>query len=238
MDEKKRSRSTWILFGCGGCLLLLLLAMAVVAWTGYRFAQNSFKTNPVDREAAALEMLGVDRLPEGYFAVGALNVPMVLRLTILSDRPPSPGGAIETGDRTLFYARASPILSISGEDEDSLFEIAGLELSGGNGAGAARSGVLDIAGGQLRYTRYSGGVNFQRSPIEGLVTVMAIRCHRNDAFQAALWVVPETEGEPQTAASENEAETTEKVPVPVQNQDDNRAILDFVSQFTFCAATR
>lgn len=180
--------------------------LGTFAWSGFRFARSFSERagSPEQRESAVLSLLRAETLPPGYYAVGSLHIPLVMRLAVISNRPPSPDGAIETGDRTLFYARASSMFAIDREDEQALMEVAGLEI--GQETELAQ-GVLEIEGGELHYRSQTGDLTFQGATHQGIVTTMSIRCFERSDFQAAVWLIPSADGSAAAQSEQNREQT-------------------------------
>ncbi|MDY7091365.1 MAG: hypothetical protein SX243_00185 [Acidobacteriota bacterium] len=82
--------------GCG-CLMLLVAALvAGLAFWGVQTAKQTIESleDPAAQADRARDLLGAEELPEGYHAAIALEIPWVMRMTILSDgelpEPPAP----------------------------------------------------------------------------------------------------------------------------------------------------
>lgn len=87
------SALTWLGCGCGGLVALVLAAIVGVTWFGYskgKEIERTFK-DPKAREAATREVLPWRELPAGYHPAGAMSIPMLMDMAILSDEEPKPG---------------------------------------------------------------------------------------------------------------------------------------------------
>jgi hypothetical protein len=118
----KSSTSTLGWLGCG-CGLLVALALAgIVGMTlfGYRKGKEIERTfkDPAARTEATREILHWRELPEGYYPAGAVSMPMLMEMAILTDEEPEPG---EAGHGRAFHERGLVFMSfnswIGKEDE-------------------------------------------------------------------------------------------------------------------------
>ena len=93
-DQVKTPTWVYIAVGCGGAILLALVALGVVGYLGYRWVEDVKETHedPASREAKVLEILGADSIPEGYYGAAGVSIPFVMQLAVLSDREPRENG--------------------------------------------------------------------------------------------------------------------------------------------------
>jgi hypothetical protein len=96
----------WI--GCG-CLLAVVVVVAAVGTLGYfgmrqaRQLEQDMR-DPEARSEKALEVLGAEALPDGYYPAVALSIPFLMDMAMLSDREPEPDGEPQPfGERGLIY---------------------------------------------------------------------------------------------------------------------------------------
>jgi hypothetical protein len=105
---EKSGTSPWVWIGCG-CLAAVVLAAAAVGglgWFGVRQAKQleAELRDPDARRDKALEVLGAETLPEGYYPAIALSVPLLMDMAMLSDRETEPGVEPQPfGERGLIY---------------------------------------------------------------------------------------------------------------------------------------
>lgn len=94
----------WVGCGCGGLVALVLAAIVGMTWFGYRKGKEIERTfkDPTARTEATREILRWRELPEGYYPAGAVSIPMLMEMAILSDHEPEPGeeGRGEAFDET------------------------------------------------------------------------------------------------------------------------------------------
>ncbi len=93
-QERKSSPWTWI---AGGCLTLLIVGVLVIGGGVFmvsRWARNleADMKDPDRRDAKAREVLGTERLPDGYHAVAAVTIPLLADIAVLSNAPPATEG--------------------------------------------------------------------------------------------------------------------------------------------------
>ena len=101
MDPNRSSRSStsstlgWLGCGCGGLVLVVMAIIVSVTWFGYRKGKEIERTfkDPAARTTATREILRWRELPEGYYPAGAVSIPMLMDMAILSDEEPKPGRA-------------------------------------------------------------------------------------------------------------------------------------------------
>jgi hypothetical protein len=101
MDPNRpSSRSTsstlgWIGCGCGALVMVVMACIVGMTWFGYRKGKEIERTfkDPEARLAATRKILNWRELPEGYYPAGAVSIPMLMDMAILSDEEPRPGRA-------------------------------------------------------------------------------------------------------------------------------------------------
>lgn len=101
MDPNRPPRSSttstlgWIGCGCGALVAVVLASIVGLTWFGYRKGKEIERTfkDPAARSEATQEILQWRELPEGYYPAGAITIPMLMEMAILSDEEPEPGEA-------------------------------------------------------------------------------------------------------------------------------------------------
>ena len=83
----------WLGCGCGVLVALVLLGIMGTTWFAYRKGKEIEQTfkDPEARQAATREVLPWRELPPGYHPAGAITIPMLMEMAILSDEEPEPG---------------------------------------------------------------------------------------------------------------------------------------------------
>ena len=128
MDPNRpRSSSTstlgWLGCGCGGLVALVLAAIVGMTWFGYRKGKELERTfkDPAARAEATRKVLPWRELPEGYYPAGAVTIPMLMEMAILSDHEPEPD---EAGEGRAFDERGLVFMSFNSwiSDEKELLQ--------------------------------------------------------------------------------------------------------------------
>jgi len=125
MDPNRPAKSStstlgWLGCGCGLLVALALASIVGMTWFGYRKGKEIERTfkDPAARTEATREILHWRELPEGYYPAGAVSMPMLMEMAILSDEEPEPG---EAGHGRAFHERGLVFMSfnswIGKEDE-------------------------------------------------------------------------------------------------------------------------
>ena len=125
MDPNRPAKSStstlgWMGCGCGLLVALALAGIVGVTLFGYRKGKEIERTfkDPAARTEATREILHWRELPEGYYPAGAVSMPMLMEMAILSDEEPEPG---EAGHGRAFHERGLVFMSfnswIGKEDE-------------------------------------------------------------------------------------------------------------------------
>ncbi len=85
----------WLGCGCGALVAVALAAIVGMTWFGYRKGKEIERTfnDPEARTEATRKVLPWRELPEGYHPAGAITIPMLMEMAILSDHEPEPGEA-------------------------------------------------------------------------------------------------------------------------------------------------
>lgn len=100
-DGRKQSgKSVWMVLGIG-CLVIGLIAVlgfGVCSYYAVRKAKEIQHTmsDPAARDAAACQLLGCEKLPEGYHAAVSVPIPFVVDTVILSDKASGAAGQPST----------------------------------------------------------------------------------------------------------------------------------------------
>lgn len=234
----------WIAVGCGGFVLVAGIVVVGLAFWGYRAAKNleSELKDPASRQAKVLEILGAERLPEGYFPVMGFSAPFGLMSTaILSDREvsfeeaqaSSGRGAEAFEKRGFFYVMMIRTKGeeqqledfFSGKTEDTAaLRQAGINVSPGE---IIRRGELAVPGGTVRFLAQRGsvGLGSVSSRDAALSNILLIDCDQDAKFRFGIWFGPDPAPETPGAAVEVQGSTA-----------DEAALREFLGHFRFCGA--
>lgn len=188
-----------------GCTILAAIGLVLGAigaiWV-YRRANLVERElrDPVARTARAAALLGTDTLPEGYHALAAFSVPLVLDLAVLTDVEPDAEGVIrDFGERGLIYVEFAYGARQEGRLREFLAGNApapqilrendiGVELDG-----VLRRGVAPVAGGSLEYVVHPGRFEVQGFGGRGLAATGVVDCPEDPRPRLAIWFGPEPE---------------------------------------------
>lgn len=111
----------WLGCGCGALVALVILGIMGTTWFAYRKGKEIERTfkDPEARQAATREVLPWRELPPGYHPAGAITIPMLMEMAILSDEEPEPG---QEGKGRAFGETGLIYMSFNGwiSDQDEL----------------------------------------------------------------------------------------------------------------------
>ncbi len=235
MTDRTRT-PTWVYIaaGCGGAIVLALVALGVVGYLGYRWVEDVKETHedPASREAKVLEVLGAESIPEGYYSAAGVSIPFVMQLAVLSDREPKGDGrSLGFDERGFIYLE---MIRLGGrQDELEAFfrgEIDDAEVLRENNI---RIDVEEVVGRgsiegesfDLDYFAHRGGLEAAGGRGRGLTSLVMIRCPSDERMRLGIWFGPDPD-----------------VGTPVESLDtsgtvaDEGAISRFFGQFAFCPA--
>lgn len=232
--KKATSPWVWVAVGCGGVVVLGMIAFAVVGWMAYRTAkgvEEGFK-DPVKREQRSKEVIAYQQLPPGYYPFGAIKIPFLLDMAIFSDRELGPGESPENnlGDKGFMFFN---MRQMGGNKEDIRRYLRGEQPKNQQWrtnvnyqpGEVIRFGTVEVKGSTVLYHASRGQVSFGSSAShgQGLVTMMMPDCPRDRRVRFGFWFTPDTtEGKPVS-----EADFT-------GTSVDPEAIKQFLSYFEVC----
>jgi hypothetical protein len=236
----KTSPWVYVAIGCG---VTILLGVAVVVGGGfmvYRWGKRMERDlkDPATREARVREVLGAERIPEGYHAVVGMEVPFIMEMAILSDVPPregedEPPRGFE--QRGFFYFRMASMLSggrdrrrledyFEGRSEDADFLRHGsIHFDRGEVLGR---GEIEVPGAaRARYVAQRGSIAMGGAGGgAGLTSMVLVDCEGDGRLRMAIWFGPD----PQREAPEGEASLAGSAADP-------EALAAFLGNFRFCS---
>lgn len=214
--------------GCG--VLVVIMAVAASACGVWLWKQGqeirADATDPERGAARALEILGVERLPDGYYVLTAFSVPFVMRTAVLTDRPPVAEVEGATSDRG-FEERGFVYFEMVGFGQDEQ-ELRDFFEGRTDDIGVLRDngiqtdieevlgrGVLEIPGASVMYVLQRGDVRVQRHADRGLSALTLVDCPDDEKRRIGLWFGPDADDVAGTPA-------------------DPEALRAFLAQFSFC----
>lgn len=246
--ERPAGRS---LLGCGCAAFVLLLLFVLVGITYLAWSQSEvLRTGGDEPERAAARVRSVlphEELPEGYHPMGAVKVPILLRMVVLTDLPPEERGE----DRPRFHRTGFIYLStfsLDGGDE----ELASYFRDGpppgeeepeapvGEGSMAddlqvgfvtrevVGRGSVEVVGGEALYVARRGQLEVSGDSFQGLATLLYVRCDERDRVRFGLWFGPE-------AGTAGGPEAEGELPPHLEGTPaDPEALEEFLGHFLFC----
>lgn len=234
---RKSGTSPWVYIGCG-CAGLVILGMAAFSAFTY-FAYSKGKeieetwSDPKAREEKAREVLAYDKLPEGYYPLGAMSIPFVMDMAMIGDDPPPAGAKPDDHegfkDRGFMYFKVRRMGKGDREVRDFM---AGkgkkpdwMQGSDFDEQEILRRGELDMTGQKIAFSALRGEVDVNKQRKDGITTMMLIDCTeaKDRRVRFGLWFGPDpAPGEP-----------ADKLNLAGTNADPE-AIKAFASHFRFC----
>lgn len=175
----------WIGCGCAGAVLASLLAVMGLGLWGFHKARELGESmaDPSVRTGRALEVLGADELPAGYYAVAAFSVPLVFDVAVLTDQPPEHDGELSRFGDSGFIFMSFPTFGddelddfFEGRTDDpGVFERDRFEVDLRERVARGR---LTRTDDDILWVSYRGRVDVEAHPgtHDGLVTLMLLRC--------------------------------------------------------------
>lgn len=235
----------WSFLGCGCAALVLVAMLGIVGVSVLSWRQaKQFRAglgDPAVAAAQVAEVLPHRSLPEGYYPLGGLSVPLLFDLAALTDLPPEERSAAEDAARFhragfLYVSRLSPrgadAQLTRGFEEGSGGEMEltlpdddiGRDLAVGfDSREVLGRGAVAIPGGEALWVARLGTVSLRDDSFEGLATLLYLRCGDDRRIRLGMWFAPLPGG-----AAAPEASTWPGTPA------DPRAVERFLGHFEVC----
>jgi hypothetical protein len=232
----RRQTSVWvyIAMGCGALVVIAVGSIAALGFMGYRWAKKmeADLKDPATRAAKVNEVLGADRLPDGYHPMVSVSVPFVMDMAILSDHPPDAQGQPgKIRQRAFMYFQMlNPQYSeqqmrpyFEGKTSDpSALERSGIKLRIRSDE-VLRRGVFTSKGYEVMYLAQRGEVAVSQAESEGINTLMLVDCPQDTRMRMAIWVAPDPDPEAKADS-----------PALVGTPADEGAVRAFMEHFRLC----
>jgi hypothetical protein len=230
--QKKTSPWVWVLVGCLGIIVIAVVGFAAMTFMAYRWGKGVSDTlkDPVARTHKVQEILGTDRIPDGYYATMGITIPFLMEVAILSDVDPGPDMSKAQGfdERGFIYFK---MLSFGEQDQELKDFFDGKT----DDASVLRQnninvdvdeildrGVIDNDDNTIRYLVQSGSIGMQGTRVDGLTSLMMVECPGDTNTRMAIWF----ESDAAREGSDDLAGTP----------GDSNAMREFMSQFRLCGA--
>jgi hypothetical protein len=242
----KTSPWVYVALGCLGAAVVAILVVAGLGFAGWRWARGLEEQvkDPASRTAKVLEVLGGERVPDGYHAVIALEIPFLMKMAILSDVPPTPAGdpgqwSADRGfeERGLIFFEM-PSWGNEGKNLDDFIEgrtddaefLRRSSIDLHRGEVIARGEVALPGAERARYVAQRGSIGGEGGGgegVEGLTSTVLVECAGDTRIRLALWFGPDPDPAAAPAALERSGTLAGTVADP-------EAMAAFLGQFRFC----
>jgi hypothetical protein len=235
---KKSGTSPWVYIGCGcaGLVILGMVTFSGFTYFAYRKGKEIEKTwsDPKAREEKAREVLVYDKLPEGYYPLGAMSIPFVMDMAMIGDDPPPAGAKPDDHegfkDRGFMYFKVRRMGKgdrevrdfMAGKGKKPDWIQSGSDFDDQE---VLRRGEVAMSGQKILFSALRGEVDVNNQRKDGITTMMLIDCAqaKDERVRFGLWFGPDPgPGEP-----------ADKLNLAGTNADP-AAIQAFASHFRFC----
>lgn len=232
VESRQRSPWLYVLLGCLGVVVLIVLVVGALIFFGVRTARQIAADNedPERRQDRALEILGAERAPAGYHAAGVFSIPFVMDLAVLTDEAPgAEPWAGEFGQRGFYYIRTRWKV----EDPSAFFDGESTEPQALQDMGLALDIEENLERGELnrddvlaRWATFRGSTMFDQGEQFGeLLTLIEFDCPQDERMRMGIWFGPREEPDPESPADGE----------PAGAVADNQAIATFLEPIRPCA---
>ncbi len=234
MNNKKTSPWVYVGIGCVVIVVLGIAAFAALGFFGYRWAKQleADMKDPKARAAKTMEVLGCERLPDGYHPMVSVSIPFVMDMAMLSDEEPDEDGRVRRfGRRGFLYFQFLNPRSDEQElrdyfegktNDDAVLRRNGINIHV-RSKEFIRRGVLPMKGYTLMYLAQRGGLDLTEGRTDGVNVLMLIDCPEDERMRMAIWFGPDPDPEaPLTKANF------------AGSPADEEALKAFMEHFAFC----
>lgn len=228
---KKTSPWVYVAIGCGGALLLAVLAVVGVVVLAVRKGKQieADMKDPVARSAKVREVLGGE-IPPGYYPIVSISVPFLMDMAMLGDHPPDEKGQPSKNlDRGFVYVNT---LTTGGQQDElkryfegKIDDAEALRRSNIHidAKETIRRGSVDLPGQETLYLAQRGSLAMNEHRSQGLTTLVFVDCPQDTRQRMGIWFGPDP------APGEAVASVDWSGSVA-----DEAAIRDFMGHFKLC----
>lgn len=201
----------WALAGCGCLAIVVIAALVAVVGFGASWVKQTQETmsDPVKREAAALEALGIEALPAPWHPAAALSIPLLGDIVVLADHPVerSEPGQVRVdagGGQMLALFSMRDLAGQRDKVRTALREGRDLRSVGidsplrvGSGEAFAK-GSFGLGESDVTWAAFGGEFDYDQGERgdQGLVVVALVDCPSRPRVQVLAWGVSLDAGQP------------------------------------------
>lgn len=224
-----------------GCSVFAVAGVIIAAYLIFQQAQL-MKANFANPEPRAIEMLGTESMPEGYYANFAFSLPFIMDMVIISNQEGSLTDKENTsgepfGTMGFFYFKFLNLGKDSNELQDyfegktdnaKVLREKGVNIDVKE---ILNRGAFSLDGNQVFYLTQRGSISSNGARADGLSTLMLIQCPNDKKMRMGIWFGPETASQPEASEVSPEENLSASLEGTV---GDLEGVQAFMSQFSFC----
>jgi len=236
MNGERKATSPWVYVaaGCGGILVLGVVALALLGYGAFRFGKQIEKDlkDPATRAAQVKAVLGTDTLPDGYHPMIGLSIPLMMDMAMLTDREPGPDGKPRgPGERGFVYVR---VLGGDADErelrdyfegrttDDSVLRRHKLDVHVRDQE-VIRRGVVQTNGYSVLYLAQRGALQMHEGRTRGVNDLLLVDCPEDKRMRMGIWFGPDPDPETPVATANFEGTPA-----------DETALTAFLGHFHLC----
>lgn len=224
-----------------GCSVLAVAGIAVAGYFLYQQAKT-IQENLENPEPRTLEMLGLESMPEGYYANFAFSIPFIMDMVIMSNEDGSLANSEGKkqdpfGKMGFFYFKFLKIGKDSADlqnyfegktDNDKVLRENGVNIDVDE---VLKRGVFTLNGNQVYYLSQRGSISSNGANANGLNTLMLIQCPNDKKMRLGIWYGPDSQNDVEDTSGNTNDDLNASLEGTVADLNEVQA---FMEQFSFC----